>query len=301
MTQASKHKRTGTMIEHQPFDDIGGTQTEWLNAKHHFAIGHFGKPTHRPVGVLYVWNDDELAPHSGFPLHSHADVEIVTYVRQGVLTHEDSLGNQGHIGAGDVQVMSAGSGIQHSERNEVDAPTQLFQLWIRPRELGGLPRWAHRPFPGADRAGQLVLLASGRSRKGALPIGADADVFGAKLDAGITAEIALAAGDGAYLVPVSGIVEVNGVRVSARDGLAARDEPRLRITAVTDSDLILVIAGQGCRKTRRSPPALPPERAQRRCIWETEHCLSLATEAPVRRTMEKQLIFRRLDKETAYG
>src|ERR1700686_3877561 len=111
------------MIEHRRIDEIGGTELDWLKAKHHFALGPYGNPAHKPVGNLYVWNDDEIAPRSGFPLHEHADVEIVTYVREGVITHTDSLGNKGYVHAGDVQVMSAGTGIRHSESNGGHLPT----------------------------------------------------------------------------------------------------------------------------------------------------------------------------------
>ena len=116
------------MIEIRRIEEIGGTETEWLRAKHHFALGSYGNPAHRPLGNLYALNDDEIAPHTGFAQHGHANVEIVTYVRQGVVTHADSMGNEGHIAAGDVQVMSAGTGIRHSERNDGPIPTRLFQI-----------------------------------------------------------------------------------------------------------------------------------------------------------------------------
>ncbi len=186
------------MIEHRPFDAIGGLDLGWLKAKHHFAIGPYGNPAHRAVGLLYVWNDDEIAPHAGFPLHPHADVEIITYVREGVITHEDDLGNKGYAKAGDVQAMSAGTGIRHSERNDEETPTRIFQIWIKPNHPGGAPRWSARPFPKADRAGRFVPLASGYGSPDALPIRADAEVFGAVLPAGGTARLALEAGHDAY-------------------------------------------------------------------------------------------------------
>jgi len=232
------------MIEHRPFAEIGGTQSDWLTAKHHFALGRYGNVDHRPVGVLYVLNDDELAPHSGFPPHRHADVEIITYVREGVITHEDSLGNRGRTLAGDVQVMSAGTGIEHAERNDEDALTRIFQLWIKPREVGGMPRWGTKPFPRTDRGGRFVPLASGRSLDEALPIRADADVYGAMLVAGDVVEISLAEGEGGYLVPAAGTVDVNGVRVAAREGVAVRDEPSITVSAVTDAELVLVVVGR---------------------------------------------------------
>lgn len=231
------------MIEYRPLADIGITRTDWLTAKHHFALGPYGNPSHLPVGSLYVWNDDTFAPRSGFPPHGHNSVEIITYVREGVVTHEDNLGNRGHIRAGDVQVMSAGSGIFHSERNDESTTTRVFQLWIAPRRPGGEPRWATKSFPRQDGAGRLVALASGRHLEDALPIRADADVYGANLASGSSIEIPLAVDDSAYLVPAKGVLAVNGVRVAELEGIALRDEHTLRIDAVTDAELILVVAG----------------------------------------------------------
>jgi quercetin 2,3-dioxygenase len=231
------------MVEHRIFSEIGGTTRDWLKAKHHFAIGKHGNPAHHPAGVLYVWNDDEVAPHSGFPPHSHSDVEIITYVREGTVTHKDSLGNCGEVSAGEVQVMSAGTGIQHSERNEHEAPARLFQIWIRPRRSGGSPQWASQPFPRSDRSNRFVPLASGRSLPHALPIRADADVYGAVLKAGVTREIALAMEDVAYLVPAVGCVQVNGLRIGQCEGALISKESLISVTAVTDAELALVIAG----------------------------------------------------------
>jgi redox-sensitive bicupin YhaK (pirin superfamily) len=170
-------------------------------------------------------------------------MEIITYVRQGAITHEDSLGNHGRTEAGDVQVMSAGSGIRHAEYNREAQPTTLFQIWILPTERGGAPSWGSKPFPKAERSGRFVTLASGiAGDTDALPIRTDGRVAGATLRAGETAEYALGAGRHAYLVPASGSVEVNGVRASAGDGVAARDEPVLRVTALEDAELVLVDA-----------------------------------------------------------
>jgi redox-sensitive bicupin YhaK (pirin superfamily) len=170
-------------------------------------------------------------------------MEIITYVRQGAITHQDSLGNQGRTEAGDVQVMSAGSGIRHAEYNLEPETTRLFQIWIQPTTRGGEPSWGARPFPKADRAGRFVALASGFADDAeALPIRTDARVAGATLKAGETVDYELGAGRYAYLVPAAGAVEVNGVRLDARDGAAARDEAVLRITALEDSEVVLVDA-----------------------------------------------------------
>lgn len=231
------------MIEHRPFAEIGGTDHGWLKAKHHFAMGQYGNPAHLPVGVLYVWSDDEIAPHSGFPLHRHADVEIITYVREGVITHEDDLGNKGRTEAGNVQVMSAGTGIQHSERNDEDTTTRIFQIWIKPRSPSGVPKWGSMSFPKANRAGRFIALASGDPSSEALPIRADVDVYGAFLLAGTTTEFELGHGRSAYLVPAFGTVVVNGRRVEAREGIALRDERSIQVEALADAELVVVVTG----------------------------------------------------------
>src|SRR6266851_9026849 len=125
------------MIELRPFAKLGGADHGWLKAKHHFSFGSHYDPRNMGHGALRVWNDDEIAPHSGFPAHPHANMEIITYVREGAITHQDSLGNKGRTEAGDVQVMSAGSGVRHAEYNRETVPTRLFQIWIVPTRRGG--------------------------------------------------------------------------------------------------------------------------------------------------------------------
>ena len=229
------------MLEHRSSADIAGVRAGWLNAKHHFALGPYGNPAHRPVGQLYVWNDDSLSPHAGFPLHAHADVEIITYVREGAITHRDDLGNQGITRAGDVQVMSAGTGIRHAEHNDEDVTTRIFQMWLHPRQRGGTPRWGAKPFPKANRSGRLVLLASGSGGAEALPVGADAEVYGALLSPGETISYEFEDGHDGYLVPAAGAVVVNGVRVEAGEGLAIRHELTLTIEAAPDAELVFVV------------------------------------------------------------
>ena len=232
-----------TMLQLKAFDEISGADAGWLKAKHHFAIGAYGNPAHQPIGNLIVFNDDEVAPHSGFGMHHHANVEIVSYVREGVVTHRDDQGNVGKTNAGDVQVMSAGTGIQHSEQNDGDVPIRLFQIWLKPSKTGGTPQWGNRPFPKTDRAGIFVPLASGRNAEGALPVRTDAEVSGALLPAGSEVTHAFQKGDAAYLVPAIGQVEVNGVLVHAREGLIIRDEDRIAIKALQDSELVLIVTG----------------------------------------------------------
>lgn len=232
------------MIERRPFERLGGADHGWLKARHHFSFASYYDPQKMGWGPIRVWNDDEIAPRSGFPPHPHADMEIITYVREGAITHQDSLGNQGRTEAGDVQVMSAGTGIRHAEYNMEPDTTRIFQIWIEPKSRGGPPAWGAKPFPKGDRAGRFVTLASGLpGDEDALPIRTDARVSGATIRAGETAEYALGAGRHAYLVPAAGAVEVNGVRLDARDGAAIADEDVLRVTALEDAEVVLVDAG----------------------------------------------------------
>jgi redox-sensitive bicupin YhaK (pirin superfamily) len=229
------------MIERRPFDKLYGADYGWLQTRHHFSFSDYWDPNRMGWGALRVWNDDEIASSAGFPLHPHADMEIITYVRDGAITHKDSLGNAGRTAAGDVQVMSAGTGIRHSEYNLEPETTRIFQIWILPDRKGGSPAWGTQPFPKNDRSGRFVTLASGfDSDKDALPIRADARVLGATLKAGQTAEYALGTGRHGYLVPASGAVEVEGVRIEARDGAAISDTGTVKVTAIDDSEIILV-------------------------------------------------------------
>ena len=231
------------MIERRPFNELGAADHGWLKAKHHFSFANYRDPDRVSHGALRVWNDDEIAPHAGFPPHPHANMEIITYVREGAITHEDSLGNKGRTEAGDVQVMSAGSGVRHAEYNQGDVPTKIFQIWIEPNQAGGEPSWGAKPFPKSDRSGKLVPLASGfRDDQDALPIRTDARVLGASLQAGETAEYRLGKARHGYLVPARGSVEVNGVRLAARDGAAIANEDLVTITALEDAELVLVDA-----------------------------------------------------------
>jgi len=231
------------MIERRPFESLGGANHGWLDAKHHFSFADYQDADRVHWGSLRVWNDDTIAPHTGFPPHPHADMEIITYVREGAITHEDSLGNKGRTEAGDVQVMSAGTGVRHSEYNLENDATRIFQIWIIPNRRGEAPAWGAKPFPRGDRSGRFVALASGFADDAdALPIRTDARVLGATLRAGETADYPLGAGRHAYLVPSKGAVEVNGVVLQARDGAAIREEDVLRITAIEDAELVLVDA-----------------------------------------------------------
>jgi quercetin 2,3-dioxygenase len=232
-----------TMIEKRPFAGLGGADHGWLKAKHHFSFAGYYDPKRMNWGALRVWNDDQIAAQSGFPPHPHADMEIITYVRAGAITHQDSLGNQGRTEAGDVQVMSAGSGIRHAEYNLEADETRIFQIWIEPTGRGGPPTWGAKPFPKDDRAGRFVTLASGLpGDDDALPIRTDARVLGATIRAGETVDYPLTPDRHAYLVPAAGAVEVNGVRLDARDGAAITGETALSVRALEDAEVVLVDA-----------------------------------------------------------
>ena len=228
-------------IDRRPFATLGHADHGWLSARHHFSFASYHDPDRMGWGAIRVWNDDEIAPNTGFAPHPHRDMEIITYVRSGAITHEDSMGNKGRTVAGDVQVMSAGSGIRHSEYNREDVPTTLFQIWIEPKRLGGAPSWGAKPFPKGDRSGKLVTLASGYAEDAdALPIRADARLLAATVAAGEQVDYAIAVGRHAYLVPARGAIEVDGVRVNARDGLAIAGGRTVTVTAIDEAEIVLV-------------------------------------------------------------
>jgi hypothetical protein len=231
------------MIDIRPFRSLGQADHGWLNARHHFSFADYYEPSRMGWGAIRVWNDDEIAAKSGFPPHPHDNMEIITYVRQGAITHKDSMGNEGRTEAGDVQVMSAGTGVRHAEYNLEDEQTTLFQIWVMTDKRGAQPSWGAKKFPRDDRAGSFVTLASGFDGDAeALRINAAARVQGATLKAGETAELQLDPSRHIYLVPVNGAVEVNGVRAEARDGVAITGEERVEIRAVEETEIVLVDA-----------------------------------------------------------
>jgi redox-sensitive bicupin YhaK (pirin superfamily) len=227
-------------IEVYPFERLGQFDNEWLSTRYHFSFAGYHDPNRMGVGPLRVWNDDRIAPGSGFDPHPHQDMEIITYVRHGAVTHRDSLGNEGRTEAGDVQVMSAGTGIVHAEYNLEDHPTDFFQIWIMPDRKGHAPRWDTQAFPKSDRAGALVPLASGREGTGtALPIHADATLYGATLLAGQAVSFDLGEVREAYLVPATGSISANGTSIPTRAGAVVRDVDILTLTALEDSEILL--------------------------------------------------------------
>jgi quercetin 2,3-dioxygenase len=232
------------MIELRPFETLGAANHGWLDARHHFSFASYHDPARVHWGALRVWNDDRIAPGTGFPTHPHSDMEIITYVRSGAITHRDSMGNEGCTEAGDVQVMSAGSGVRHSEYNQEDGETTLFQIWIIPDERGGDPSWGARQFPKQGREGAFVPLASGvADDDDALHIRADARVLGATILAGQSVTYTPRSADRhLYLVPATGRLRIADVEASARDGVAITQLAEVTITALEDSEVVLVDA-----------------------------------------------------------
>lgn len=225
------------MLDPRPFARLGTFDNDWLHAHYHFSFADYFDPNRMGIGLLRVWNDDTIEPHTGFPPHGHRDMEIVTYVREGAVTHEDSLGNLGRTEAGQVQVMSAGTGIRHAEYNREDQPTTLFQIWILPRARGLAPRYETRPFPREH--GRLQVLASGFAEDEAPMINQDARVLGATLDKGDRLSHRPFGGH-AYLVAARGSVVVNGLTLGPRDGVAIADEAELVIETLEDAEIVLV-------------------------------------------------------------
>jgi redox-sensitive bicupin YhaK (pirin superfamily) len=231
------------MIDVRPFSSLGKANFGWLDANHHFSFGHYMDPRRMAWGRLRVWNDDEIAPGTGFDPHPHRDMEIITYVREGAITHTDNMGNEGRTEAGDVQIMSAGTGVVHSEYNREPTATRIFQIWIVPDRRGVKPAWGAKSFPKEQREAGFEVLASGRAGDagaGALPINVDGAVMAATLRKGQTLVQPLAEGRAAYLVPAKGAVTVNGQKVAARDGAAIVDEAAITITATEDAELVMV-------------------------------------------------------------
>ena len=231
------------MIDIRKFSTLGHADHGWLDARHHFSFADYHDPARMGWGAIRVWNDDSIAAKSGFPPHPHRDMEIITYVRSGAISHQDSMGNQGRTAAGDVQVMSAGTGVRHAEYNLEDEATTLFQIWVMTDRPNAPPSWGAAQFPKGERSGRFVTLASGfGADEGALPINAAARVMGATIAAGETAELALDPARHTYLVAVGGPIEVNGVRAEPRDGVAITGETALRIQAIEDAEIVLVDA-----------------------------------------------------------
>ena len=226
------------MITLYPYEKLGHANHGWLDARHHFSFASYHNPARRGFGVLRVINDDVVAAGNGFDTHPHRDMEIITYVRKGAITHRDSQGNQGRTSAGNVQVMSAGTGIFHSEYNLESEDTNLYQIWIEPSRQGVKPRWDMRAFPQEPVRDALSLLVSGKEEEDTLTIHQDARIYAGRLLAGtrITHPIT----HQAYILASQGELEVDGVRMKKGDGAEVTNLSEVAITALTDAEVLVI-------------------------------------------------------------
>ena len=227
------------MIKHHPFATLPAVNHRGIKSHFHFVPEGSGLGKASSLGPLIAWNDDELAPMSGFPEHPHRDADIVTYVREGAIVHEDTIGNKGSAGPGEVQSMSAGAGIRHSERNDQTVPVKLFQLWFTPRTAGGAARWGMSKLP--DGLIGFVALASGDpADTGAVQINTNARVMAARLAAGEELVHQMSAAGRGYLVPTDAAITVNGTRAGALDGVLVSGETTLTIRAEAATEIVFV-------------------------------------------------------------
>ncbi len=228
------------MITLRRGDERGYADHGWLRSFHSFSFADYYDPAHMGFGPLRVINEDRVAPGSGFGTHGHRDMEIVSYVLDGELAHRDSMGNGSVIRPGDVQRMSAGTGVRHSEYNHAaDRTTHFLQIWIEPAVTGIAPSYEEKRFSDADKQGRLLLVASPDGAGGSVRIHQDARMYASRLAPGQSVDAALAAGRLGYLHLIAGSVTVNGERLGCGDAAKVRDESRLAIRAEADSELLL--------------------------------------------------------------
>jgi redox-sensitive bicupin YhaK (pirin superfamily) len=228
------------MIIRRPAAERGQTRTGWLEGRHSFSFNRYYDPRWTGFRDLLVINEDRVAPSSGFPPHSHSDMEIITVVFEGALEHRDSSGGHGVIRPGEVQKMSAGTGVTHSEMNPSgDEPVHLLQIWIQPERQGLEPYYEQKAFPDEERRGRLRLIASREAIDGSVTIHQDASVYTALLDAGEEVTHELRPGRTAWVQVVKGSLKVNDTELSAGDGAAVSDEERLTLRASEPSEFLL--------------------------------------------------------------
>jgi redox-sensitive bicupin YhaK (pirin superfamily) len=231
-------------IAKRPAGARGLTELGWLHSHHTFSFGDYHDPAHMGFRSLMVLNDDVVEAGGGFGTHPHRDAEIFSYVVSGELEHRDSMGNGRVIKAGDLQYMSAGSGVRHSEFNpSKTAPAHFLQIWLRPRERGGAPHYAERALGSAAQANALTLLFAGESRDGATAIRADAEIYFGRLAAGKTLAVAAGAGRGVWLQVIRGALNVLGESLSAGDGAAVEHATDLTLTSHADAEFLVFVLG----------------------------------------------------------
>jgi redox-sensitive bicupin YhaK (pirin superfamily) len=228
------------MITPRRSDDRGKANHDWLQTKHTFSFATYRDPRFVGFQRLIVINEDHIAPSSGFGTHHHDNMEIITYVISGQLEHKDSMGTGSIIRAGDVQYMSAGTGVDHSEYNpSASQPVHLLQMWLLPNKHGHEPTYDQRHFRDDEKRNELRLIATDQAGVDAIVIRSDAQLYGCLLDAGQTVEHALKPHRSGWLQLVSGELDVNGVDLSAGDGIAVTNESALNIAAIHKSEFVL--------------------------------------------------------------
>jgi redox-sensitive bicupin YhaK (pirin superfamily) len=238
--QASRYENGASMIALRRSEERGHADHGWLMSLHSFSFANYYDPAHMGFGPLRVINEDRIAPGSGFGTHAHRDMEIISYVLEGELAHRDSMGNGSVIRPGDVQRMSAGSGVRHSEYNHAaDQVTHFLQIWIEPNVTGITPSYEEKRFSAADKRDRLRLIASPDGAEGSLLIHQDARVYAAHIDADRSLTQALASGRLYYLHLIRGALAVNGHRLGTGDAAKLHRESALSVTATEDSELLL--------------------------------------------------------------
>lgn len=225
------------MIKTYPYEQLGHADHGWLEARHHFSFAGYYNPERMGFGALRVINDDIIKAGAGFDTHPHQDMEIITYVRSGAITHRDSRGNSGRTEAGDVQVMSAGTGIFHSEFNLESEDTSLYQIWIEPGQNGIEPRWDASKFPTAESKSGLTLLVSGDGRA-PLHIQQDATIHAGRIKAG--SELEHRVKHQAYLLVSDGAIMLDGHPLKRGDGAEIRNLASIKLAAETDADVLII-------------------------------------------------------------
>jgi len=228
------------MLNVRKSQDRGLASFGWLRSQHTFSFGHYQDPAHMNIGPLRVINEDRVAPGRGFDPHSHKSMEIVSYVLDGALEHKDSMGNGSVLRYGDVQRMSAGSGVTHSEYNgSTTEPVHFLQIWIIPSEAGGAPGYEEKHFDFDSKRGQLRLVASSDGRDGSVSLRQDASLFATILDGQDRVDHPLQAGRQAYVQVARGSVTVNGVALEAGDAVHVRDEAVVSLFEAHDAEVLL--------------------------------------------------------------
>jgi redox-sensitive bicupin YhaK (pirin superfamily) len=228
------------VITTRPANERLHTSIGWLDSRHTFSFGEHIDPRHMGFHALRVINEDRVAPGQGFGTHPHRDMEIISYMLEGALRHEDSLGTGSVINVGDVQSMSAGTGVLHSERNASNTERAHFlQIWVLPERTRLTPSYQQRTFPVSDRRGRLTLIASRDSRAGSIRINQDVDLYSAVLKRGELAQHSMAEGRHAWVQVARGAVDVNGTSLTAGDGAALTDELTIRVAARDEGEILL--------------------------------------------------------------